>query len=233
MSLRLDKHHMIREYRTNSYSEPNISMSKKLNCPKLSRNTPRLGNAFSRWLGRSVLSVKGWRFEGQFPEHKKMVICVAPHTSNWDFVIGLAVAFSLQLKISFFGKHNIFIPPFKGILRRWGGIPIERSKTHGIVKQMISEVSSARQMLLCLAPEGTRSAVSPWKTGFLHIAHQSNVPVFLIGLDYQRRVIVLGPCFQPSDNTQLEIAKVYQFYAKVPAKYPSKVAFPAEKSFER
>lgn len=208
-------------------------MSDPLNCPNISQDIPRLGNSFSQWLGKSVLSILGWRFEGEFHDNKKMVIAVAPHTSNWDFVIGLAVVFCLKLKISFFGKHSIFIPPFRSLLKRWGGIPIDRSKSHGVVSQMIEEIKGAEKMLLCLAPEGTRSKIAPWKSGFMHIAHHANIPVFLIGLDYQRKTILFGPIFNPSENTDTEMRKVYEFYAKVHPKYPSQVAFPAENTIER
>lgn len=208
-------------------------MSEVLNPPKLSTNIPRLGNRFSCWLGKRVLKLFGWRFEGEFPSHKKMVIIVAPHTSNWDFVFGLAVVFSLQLKISFFGKHSIFIPPFKSLLVRWGGIPIERSKSHGVVSQMIDQVKQADKMLLCGAPEGTRSKIFPWKTGFLQIAQQANIPVFMIGLDYKHKIIKLGPIFLPTGDIQSEMLKVYDFYAKVHAKFPSQVAFSAETSIEK
>ncbi len=204
-----------------------------LNRPKIAQNTPRQGNAFSAWLGRSVLKLLGWRFEGQWQDDPKMVITVAPHTSNWDFVIGIAVVFCLRLNISFFGKHSIFIPPFDFFLRRWGGIPIDRTKKHGVVAQIIDEIESRDSMLLCLAPEGTRSKVVPWKTGFLHIAAQAKVPVFMIGLDYKKKSIVLGPKFMPSENIPLEIQKVYEFYARVHAKFPHKVAFPAETKFEK
>ncbi|GAC14879.1 lysophospholipid acyltransferase family protein [Aliiglaciecola lipolytica] len=200
---------------------------------KISANIPRLGNRFSQWLGKTVLTLLGWKFEGQFPSHSKMVITVAPHTSNWDFVIGLAVVFALRLKISFFGKHSIFIPPFRALLVRWGGIPIERSRSHGVVNQMIDKIKDTDKMLLAVAPEGTRSKIFPWKSGFLHIAQQANVPVFLVGLDYQQKSIVLGPVFQPSEDISLEMLKIYKFYAKVHAKFPAQVAFPAETSIEK
>ncbi|MDC0603179.1 1-acyl-sn-glycerol-3-phosphate acyltransferase [Aliiglaciecola sp.] len=208
-------------------------MSEVVNLPKLSENIPRLGNRFSQWVGKTVLATLGWQFEGQFPDHKKMVIIVGPHTSNWDFVIGLAVVFSVRLKISFFGKHSIFIPPFRSLLVRWGGIPIERSKSHGVVSQMAEQVKQADKILLCGAPEGTRSKIFPWKTGFIQIAANANVPVFMIGFDYKAKIIKLGPIFLPSSDIQSEMLKVYDFYAKVHAKYPSQVAFPAETSIEK
>ncbi|GAA6183262.1 lysophospholipid acyltransferase family protein [Aliiglaciecola sp. NS0011-25] len=179
------------------------------------------------------MHVLGWKFEGEFPAYSKMVIAVAPHTSNWDFVIGMAAVFALKLKITFFGKHSIFIPPFKSLLIRWGGIPIERSQSHGVVNQMIDKIKQKDKMLLAVAPEGTRSKIYPWKSGFLHIAKQANIPVFLIGLDYRHKSIVLGPVFHPKEDNSLEMQKVYGFYAKVHAKFPSQVAFPAESSIEK
>lgn len=207
-------------------------MSKQLNTPDLSSNIPRLGNRFSQWLGCFVLKQLGWSFEGEFPKHKKMVLAVAPHTSNWDFVVGLAVAFSLRLKISFFGKHSIFIPPFDRLLRRWGGIPIERSKAHGVVGQITDTMISADKMILCLSPEGTRSRVERWKTGFLHIAHKAKVPLFLVGFDYHKKKIIFGSCQNVGEDTEAELQNVYAFYANVQAKFPDKVACSLEKNIE-
>jgi 1-acyl-sn-glycerol-3-phosphate acyltransferase len=199
-------------------------MGKPLNTPILCADIPRMGNKFSCWLGTSVLNMLGWRFAGEFPCHPKMIIAVAPHTSNWDFVIGLAVAFSLRLKITFFGKHSIFIPPFDALLRRWGGIPVERSKAHGVVDQMADAMTSADKMLLCLAPEGTRSRIERWKTGFLHIAHKAEVPVFLVAFDYKKKQIEFGPSLLISDDTQYELNRIYTHYQNVQAKFPDKVA---------
>ncbi|MCC2615769.1 1-acyl-sn-glycerol-3-phosphate acyltransferase [Aestuariibacter halophilus] len=206
-------------------------MAEPLDIPSLSPAIPRLGNRFSAWLGRTVLQRLGWQFEGQFPTHGKMVIAVAPHTSNWDFVLGLAVAFTLRLKITFFGKHTLFFPPFDRLMRRWGGIPIERSRAHGVVEQIVANMKSAEQMLLCIAPEGTRSPVFPWKTGFVHIAHAADVPLFLVGLDYQRKKVVLGPC-EPVVDVVQSMQQVYAFFARVPAKYPANVITSVEKEID-
>lgn len=207
-------------------------MSNRLNIPQLNSEIPRLGNRFSQFLGMTVLRLMGWRFEGNFPAHKKMVLAVAPHTSNWDFVIGLAVAFSLKLKISFFGKHSIFIPPFDRLLRRWGGIPIERSKAHGVVTQITNKINSTDKMILCLSPEGTRSRIEKWKTGFLHIAHKADVPVFLVAFDYQKKKIIFGPDKKISADIDSELLNVYSFYANVQAKFPDKVSCPLERQID-
>ncbi|MFT6895745.1 MAG: 1-acyl-sn-glycerol-3-phosphate acyltransferase [Paraglaciecola sp.] len=155
-------------------------MGDSLNTPKLSEDLPRIGNAVIYRLGRTILHLLGWKFVGEFPAYKKMIVAVAPHTSNWDFVIGIAVAFTLRLKISFFGMGTLFIPPFDLLLRRWGGIPIERSKSQGVVEQMVQKIRAA---------EGTRSKQENWKTGFLHIAHKADVPVFLVAFDYKKKQI--------------------------------------------
>jgi 1-acyl-sn-glycerol-3-phosphate acyltransferase len=212
-------------------------MLERINTPILCEQIPRIGNKFSQCLGTTVLKLMGWRYHGTFPCCSKMILAVAPHTSNWDFVLGLAVAFNLRLKISFFGKHSIFIPPFDRLLRRWGGIPIERSTKHGVVEDMADRLREAESMVLCLAPEGTRSPVSPWKTGFLHIAHKANVPVFLVTFDYKKKLIEFGPMHNISDKTQHELNRIYLHFKKAQGKYPekmiTKVVPPVEREIEK
>lgn len=195
--------------------------------PDVGCHLPRLGNRCSQWWGRSLLRALGWGFRGEMPNQQKMVIAVAPHTSNWDFFIGLMVVFALRLKISFFGKHSIFIPPFGRLLRRWGGIPIERSRAHGVVEQMSAALVASDQMLLALAPEGTRSRIEHWKTGFVRIAQQANVPILLIGLDYQAKQVVFGPLLSPNNDLNHIMDRVYAFFATIPAKHPDQFDFPS------
>ncbi|WP_293751890.1 1-acyl-sn-glycerol-3-phosphate acyltransferase [uncultured Paraglaciecola sp.] len=197
-------------------------MLDRVNTPILCDQVPRIGNKFSQWLGTRVLKLMGWQYSGSFPCCSKMIIAVAPHTSNWDFVLGIAVAFNLRLKITFFGKHSIFIPPFDRLLRRLGGIPIERSANHGVVDAMADKMREADNMVLCLAPEGTRSPISPWKTGFLHIAHKANVPVFLVAFDYKKKLIEFGPRHDIGDNTQHELNRIYLHFKQAQGKYPEK-----------
>jgi 1-acyl-sn-glycerol-3-phosphate acyltransferase len=166
-----------------------------------------------------------------------MIIGVAPHSSNGDFVLGLTVAFNLRLKISFFGKHSLFIPSFSRLLRRFGGIPIERSTKHGVVDGMADKMRDAKSMVLCLAPEGTRSPVSSWKTGFLHIAHKSNVPLFLVAFDYKKKLIEFGPTHNIGDNIRHELNRIYLHFKQVQGKYPekmiTKIIPPVERKIER
>ncbi len=208
-------------------------MGQGVNTPILCQQVPRIGNRLTYWLGSKTLSMMGWSYSGEFPNLAKMIIIIAPHTSNWDFVIGLAVTFNLRLKISFLGKHSIFFWPFNLLLRRLGGIPIERSHAHGVVGAMTAQMSDAQQMVLCLSPEGTRSAITPWKTGFLHIANKANVPVFLVAFDYKKKRIEFGPVHQIGDNVQDELNRIYRHYQNVQAKFPTKVLTTVEPDIEK
>lgn len=194
-------------------------MNNKRSITELGPLVPRKGNALSRWLGSAILRVMGWQLEGEFPNRERLVICVAPHTSNWDFVIGLATVFMLRLKISFLGKHSIFIGPFGWWLRRIGGIAVDRRASHGVVQQVCERIA-AGPTILAVAPEGTRKKVKRWKTGFLHIAKASGIPVSLIYFDYKRKVIGFGPLLEISDDIDAEMAKIKRFYANVQARHP-------------
>ncbi|MBT0586386.1 1-acyl-sn-glycerol-3-phosphate acyltransferase [Alteromonas sp. SM 2104] len=149
-----------------------------------------------------------------------MVLAVGPHTSNWDFFLGVAVLFALGIKIRFLGKHTIFVPGIRWWLKSIGGIPVNRRAAHGMVEQVTNIFQTQKKMILAVAPEGTRSYIHPWKSGFIRIAHRADVPVVLIGFDFVRKAVVLGPHFSPSGDIEKDMQTVYSFYASVPAKYP-------------
>lgn len=180
------------------------------------RKWPNWLSQFAAWL----LTKRGWKVKGELINQNKAILAVAPHTSNWDFFIGLCVVFSFKLNINFFGKHTIFRGPLGAVVRRLGGIPIERSKAHGVVTTIAHQIAQADHLVLALAPEGTRSPVYPWKTGFMHIAKQANIPIQVIGLDYAKKTIVLGPIIQNVTNIDEQMQTIYTFYDNVCAKYP-------------
>lgn len=189
----------------------------QVNIGKLvSRKWPRWLSRFATWL----LTKRGWAVEGEFINERKAIIAVAPHTSNWDFFIGLFVVFSFRLNLNFFGKHTIFKPPLGAVVRRLGGIPIERSKAHGVVSVIATQIKQADDLILALAPEGTRSPIFPWKTGFMHIAREAEIPIQVIGIDYAKKAIVLGPIIQKVTNIDEQMQTIYAFYDTVCAKYP-------------
>lgn len=158
-----------------------------------------------RMLGQAYLRGAGWRFEGAFPDVPKCVFIVAPHTSNWDFSLGLAVVFGIEMRASWLGKHTIFIPPFRSLLRWLGGIPVNRAASHGVVGECVRAFEASDALYLAIAPEGTRKGVSQWKTGFYFIAVKAGVPILPVAFDFGAHVIRLMPVFQPTGNLEADL----------------------------
>lgn len=182
---------------------------------------PTRGNRFSRWLGRvGMRLLGGWRIEGELPNTRQAIIPVAPHTSNWDFFVGVFVMLALGLKLSYLGKHTIFRFPVNGLLRWLGGIPVDRRSAQGVVGQMVTEFQQRDQLILALAPEGTRKKVTDWKKGFLHIAKATQVPVIPVGMDFSRKVIDIRPPMLITGEIDLELARVKQSIAHAVGKNP-------------
>ena len=166
-----------------------------------------------RLLGKVYLRWGGWRFEGSFPDDPKCVLIVAPHTSNWDFSLGLAVIFAVELRASWLGKHTIFKAPFKGLLRWLGGIPVNRGASHGVVGECVKAFQASPTLFLTVAPEGTRKGVSQWKTGFYVIASKAGVPIMPVTFDFGRKVIRLMPVFRPTGNLDVDLPLIQALFA--------------------
>ena len=188
--------------------------------PALGSEIPRRGNAFLRALGRASLRLLGWRVEGEVPNLAKFVIAVAPHTSNWDFVVGMAAMFALDLKLSFIGKHTIFVGPFAPLLRWMGGIPVDRSSPHGVVRDSIRAFAEVDRRVLAIAPQGTRKPVPRFRSGFLHIALGAGVPVMLATLDYGERCVRLGPLLEPGQDVERERERIEEFFRPIRGRHP-------------
>ena len=164
---------------------------------------PRRGNAFSRALGLACLALGGWRIEGEFPDRAKVVAIVAPHTSNWDFIIGISAVYALGLRVQFLGKHTLFRPPLGWLMRWFGGIPVNRQAPQGFVPQAVKAIAEADAIFLAITPAGTRSASRPWKSGFYHIAHAARVPILPIAFDGAHRTIrLLAPTETSGDHAR-------------------------------
>ncbi len=157
---------------------------------QLPNNIPRANNVLAAWFAQQALRISGWQVVGVIPDEPKLIFAVAPHTSNWDFILGLLVKYAFNLKVNFLGKDSIFVWPFSIWLKSVGGIAVERSNAHGVVKQIVKEFSQQPQLILGLAPEGTRSKVGKWKTGFLHIAKQANIPVVPVQLNFKHKQVM-------------------------------------------
>ena len=188
--------------------------------PELGSEIPRRGNAAVRAFGRGLLRLLGWRVEGEMPNLPKFVAAVAPHTSNWDFVVGAAAMFALDLKIEFIGKHTLFRGPLAPVMRWMGGIPVDRSSAHGVVGEAVAAFARVDRRILAIAPQGTRRPVPRFKTGFLHIARGAGVPVMLAAFDYDARVIRFGPTLQIGEDIEAERARIEALFAPVRGRHP-------------
>ena len=166
-------------------------------------------------MGRTWLRLMGWRLEGAFPAETRCVIIVAPHTSNWDFILGIAIVFALELRTSWLGKHSLFRPPFRAFLGWLGGIPVDRRSSHGVVGDCVKAFASAPALLIALAPEGTRKGVGQWKTGFYRIAAESGVPILPVRLDYRRHVVQLMPPFYPTGDIRADLPLIQGLFLGV------------------
>ena len=138
--------------------------------PVLPDCLPSRGNAFSRVVGRSLFSAMGWRIEGEFPPQPKLVAIVAPHTSNWDFIVGILAVFAIGIRARFIAKHQLFKPPLGWLMRWFGGIPVNREAPQGMVPQAVAAIERTQSVFLAITPAGTRSSSKPWKSGFYRIA---------------------------------------------------------------
>jgi 1-acyl-sn-glycerol-3-phosphate acyltransferase len=173
-----------------------------------------------RALGRSLLRVWGWRIVGEFPALRRFVIVVAPHTSNWDFVVGLAAKFALSLRAVWIGKHTLFRPPFGKLLRRLGGVPVHRDAPHAVVQQIIDEFAAREAMVFVLAPEGTRKRVERWRSGYWHVAHGAGVPVIPVGFDFALRTIFIGPPHETTDDLNADEERLRAYVRGIAPRHP-------------
>ena len=178
-------------------------------------------NTTLRLLSNTILKLRGWKKEGQLPDVGKCVVIAAPHTSNWDFVFMMLMAFSFRLKVFWMGKNSLFKGPLGSVMRFLGGIPVERSKHTGLVQQTIDQFNQNDNLFIALSPEGTRGKVTKWKSGFYHVANGANVPVAMGFLDYKRKVGGFGPLFQPTGDYDADLAEIQAFYRGVSGKNPS------------
>lgn len=191
-----------------------------LRVPVLPPNVPRRNRRVLQRVALAGLRLMRWRVDGEFPDLRKFVIIVAPHTSNWDFVVGLFSDLALDLDAVWLAKHTIFVGPFGSWLKSLGGIPVVRSASHNVVSQVAAEFARRDQMILAIAPEGTRSKVEAWKSGYWHIARAAGVPIVPVGLDFGRRAAVIGPVRSTTDSLEEDEAFFKQFLADITPKNP-------------
>jgi 1-acyl-sn-glycerol-3-phosphate acyltransferase len=183
---------------------------------------PRQGGPASRAFGRTLLRLLRWRVEGEVPDVPHCVMVAAPHTSNWDFVVGIAAKLALGLRVGWLGKHTIFKRPFRGLLRWLGGIPVDRAAAEGIVETAVKRFRSEPRLFLGVTPEGTRQRVDRWKSGFHRIAVGAGVPILPVRIDWSRRAIVLAALVTPTGDYGRDLARLQAGFSPRMARYPER-----------
>ena len=166
---------------------------------------------FQRW---------GWTMDVTQPHPDKYIICLAPHTSNWDFIIGTLYNYSCRLRCNFLMKKEWFFWPLGPLFRRLGGIPVYRQKHTSMTDAMAQTASQARAFRLCITPEGTRSRVTEWKKGFYFIALKAQLPILLYGLDYSRKRIVCTRTIIPSGDLEKDMRQIKLYFKDFKGKHP-------------
>ena len=164
-------------------------------------------------LGRWALRLFGWRIVGELPTTGTYVVIGAPHTSNWDFPLGLAAAAAFGVRISWLGKETLFRWPFGGLMRWLGGVPVRRGRSEGVVEQAVDALIAADSLILAITPEGTRGRTSFWMSGFYHIAAAAAVPIHLVCFDRPTRRVAAGPAIDPSGDVGRDMDLIRAFYA--------------------
>ena len=168
------------------------------------------------WITSLWWKLNGWKITGTFRDDiPKMVLAVAPHTSAWDIVVGLAVRHILPIKnVYFLGKKELFDGPFGWFFRAIGGTPVDRSSSQGLVKQVADKFKQKDLYRIAMSPEGTRKRVEKLRTGFYYIAREANVPIQLVGFDFTRKEVIMGPLIYPSANEQADFEQIIAFFSQ-------------------
>jgi 1-acyl-sn-glycerol-3-phosphate acyltransferase len=162
----------------------------------------------------------GWTLQADDPGVEKYVLIAAPHTSNWDFPLGLAAAWALGLDARWLGKHTLFRWPYGWFFRLVGGIPVHRDQARNLIPAISDIFARSERLILALAPEGTRGKTDHWKTGFYHIARAAGVPIVMAYLDYGKKQVGLGGTFYPGEDIEVVFTRIREFYADRRGKHP-------------
>lgn len=176
-----------------------------------------------RW-ARRLLALAGWRVDVRLPPGPKCVIAVYPHTSNWDFAVGYLAKLAAGLPVHFVGKHTLFRGPVGALLRRMGGIPVDRRAAAGLIGALVREMEARPWMWLAIAPEGTRAHVPHLKSGFYRLALAAKVPVGLAFIDWEDRVVGLRDYLVPTGDEEADLARMRSAWEGKVGKRPALAA---------
>ena len=172
-------------------------------------------------IARRLLAGLGWKLVVEPPNVPKAVVIFYPHTSNWDFVIGILARSAIELPVHFAGKHSLFAWPLGAVFRRLGGIPINRGQRANQVAQLAAEFAKHERFYLAIAPEGTRRRTDSWHSGFYRLALAVRVPVGLAFIDYPKREIGILDYLTLCGDEAVDLAKISEAYAGRLGKHPA------------
>jgi len=161
------------------------------------------------WIFKICFRLLGWKVKNTPYHLKKGLFVVAPHARTSDFFIGLCTSPTVKLDIKYLGKAELFKPPFGWIFRYLGGTPVHRNKSNNFVQQVVDTFNNHENLLVAIAPEGTRKNVGKLKTGFYYMAHQAKVPIIMTGFDYPLKSVIFAEPFLPSGNFEADIKKYF------------------------
>jgi 1-acyl-sn-glycerol-3-phosphate acyltransferase len=164
----------------------------------------------------------GFREEVSEPFPAKYIIALAPHTSNWDFIIGMLFCRAKDFNCNFLMKKEWFFWPLGNLMHKLGGIPVYRSKKTGLTDIVAEKAKEMDTFRLCITPEGTRKANKEWKKGFYYIALKANIPILLYGLDYKRKLIKCSRTFIPTGNVEKDMEEIKQYFTEFEGKHPER-----------
>jgi len=189
---------------------------------KLITNLPSMSK-FTQSISKFLLhKVWGFKIEGEFGHQiPKKVIIAAPHTSSWDFLVGILLRSAIQADINYVGKASLFKPPFGWFFKSTGGVPVDRSKNNNFVDMIVDVYNTRDKFNICLAPEGTRKKVDKLKTGFYYIAEKAGVPIQMCSFDFANKVLTWSEPFEVTGSLEEDMKYVEGFFRGVKGKVPA------------
>jgi 1-acyl-sn-glycerol-3-phosphate acyltransferase len=171
-------------------------------------------------IGKVAMKITGWKTTGHFPEDERVVLVAGPHTSNWDFVLAISLILSLDVNFHWIGKHSVFKKGFRRLLRKMGGIPVNRANPAALMQEIQNVTDKYKGFLIVIAPEGTRQKVKRLKSGFLRIANETNSQIMMAGIDFSNKTIELGDFFSPTGDVEQDLETIREYFSNFSGKRP-------------
>lgn len=168
-----------------------------------------------------ILKLFGWKIEGKFPDVKKAIVLVAPHTSMYDFVLGRLFFNVMRIRVNFLIKKELFFFPLGYLLKSLGALPVQRGSVKSNMADIVTQkLLDSKSMYIVITPEGTRKKTANWKRGFYQIAQKSNVPLILGAIDYKKKLLIIGNQFHITGDYNDDIKKIKRYYVNITPRHP-------------